>query len=81
METDDYIYIDGMEVKLEPMSLAEAGRFKEDLYSFTQVYNYDENLIQIVQEETAAFFGGQKNAKDVANIVQSRAQIYVNENR
>lgn len=81
VETDDYIYIDGMEVKLEPMSLAEADRFKEDLYSFTQVYNYDENLIQIVQEETAAFFGGQKNAKDVAHIVQSRAQIYVNENR
>ncbi len=35
----------------------------------------------LMQEETAAFFGGQKNAKDVAHIVQSRAQIYVNENR
>lgn len=81
VETDDYIYIDGMEVKLDPMTKEEADRFKEELYGFRQVYSYDENLIQIVQEETAAYFSGQKSAKDVSHIVQSRAQIYVNENR
>lgn len=81
VETDDYIYLNGVEIKIDPMTQEEVESFKEDLYSFTQVYNYDESLIQIIQEETAAFFTGQKSAEDVAHIVQSRAQIYVNENR
>lgn len=81
IETQDYFYMNGVEIPIKPMTKEEVERFKENLYSFTQVYNYDEDLIRIIQEETAAFFGGQKNAKDVAEIVQSRAQIYVNENR
>lgn len=81
VETDDYYYMDGVELIIEPMTEEEAERFKENLYSFTQIYNYDENLIQIIQEETAAYFNGQKNVGDVAGIIQSRAQIYVNENR
>lgn len=81
VETDDYYYIDGVELVIDPMTGAETEKFKEILYSFNQVYNYDENLIQIIQEETAAFFNGQKKAVDVAGIIQSRAQIYVNENR
>lgn len=81
VETEDYYYIDGVELIIEPMTEEETERFKKNLYSFTQVYNYNENLIQIIQEETAAFFGGQKKAEDVAGIIQSRVQIYVNENR
>lgn len=81
VETDDYYYIDGVELIIEPMTKEETEKFKETLYSFTQVYNYDENLIQIIQEETASFFNGQKKAEDVAGIIQSRVQIYVNENR
>lgn len=81
VEADDYYYIDGVELIIEPMTEEETEKFKENLYSFTQIYNYDENLIQIIQEETAAFFNGQKNVGDVAGIIQSRAQIYVNENR
>ena len=41
----------------------------------------DEALLQIVQEEAAPFFAGQKSARDVAGIIQSRAQLYVNETR
>ena len=53
----------------------------DELYSFTQIYRYDDALNQIINEEAAAFFAGQKSAKDVAGIIQSRAQIYVNETR
>ncbi|MBD5395391.1 MAG: extracellular solute-binding protein [Lachnospiraceae bacterium] len=81
VEIQDYIYIGGVEVPIDPMTDEEVERFKKNLYSFTQVYTYDEQLLQILEEETAAYFGGQKNAKDVAKIIQSRAQIYVNENR
>ena len=33
----------------------------------------------IVEEETAAFFEGQKTAADVCKIIQSRASIYLKE--
>ena len=63
------------------MTKEEVARLKEDISSVSHVYSYNENLIQIIQEEVAAFFSGQKTAEEVAGIVQSRAQIYVNENR
>jgi ABC-type glycerol-3-phosphate transport system substrate-binding protein len=45
------------------------------------VYEYNDEMYSIISEEAAAFFAGQKTAQDVANIIQSRVQIYVNENR
>ena len=35
----------------------------------------------IITEEAEAFFKGQKSVSDVANVIQSRVQVYVNENR
>lgn len=40
----------------------------------------NEELTNIITEETAAFFKGQKSAKDTADIIQNRIQIYVKEN-
>lgn len=40
----------------------------------------DEQLMNIITEESEPFFKGQKTAKDVAGIIQNRIQIYVNEN-
>jgi len=42
---------------------------------------YDEQVINIIQEETESFFTGQKSARDAAEIIQNRIQLYVNENR
>lgn len=81
VESEDYYYLGGVEIPINPMTKEEVENFKKTLYSFNQVYNYDENLIQIIEEEAAAFFNGQKSAKDVAAIIQSRVKIYVNENR
>lgn len=41
--------------------------------------NYE--IFTLVTEEAQAFFEGQKTAKEVADIIQSRITIYVNENR
>ena len=43
--------------------------------------NVNEQLVNIVTEETEAFFKGQKSAADTAGVIQNRIQIYVNENR
>lgn len=81
VEIDDTYYVGGIEIKIPPMTQQEVEEFKEVLYSFTNVYRYDENLLQIVQEEAAPYFAGQKGAQETAAIIQSRVQVYVNENR
>lgn len=81
VEYDDYYYVGGIEIVIPPMTEQEVSELKEQIYSVTDVYKYDEKLLNIIQEETAPFFAGQKSAKDVAAIIQSRAQIYINENR
>lgn len=43
--------------------------------------NADQQIINIITEETEPFFKGQKSAKDVAGVIQNRVQIYVNENK
>lgn len=40
----------------------------------------NEELSNIITEETEAFFKGQKSAGDTAEVIQNRIQIYVNEN-
>jgi len=45
------------------------------------ISNADQEIMKIIEEESEAFFQGQKSAGDVAEIIQSRVQIYVNENR
>jgi hypothetical protein len=39
----------------------------------------DEQISKIVTEEAEAFFSGAKTAEETANIIQSRAAIYVSE--
>lgn len=80
-EYDSTYYINGQEIIIPPMTKEETDAFIEQLYSFTQVYKQDDTLLNIITEESAPYFAGQKSAKDVASIIQSRVQIYVNENR
>lgn len=81
IEYDDMYYVGDMEIVIEPLTEQRANELLDEIYSFTHVYRYDDALNQIISEEAAAFFAGQKSAKDVAGIIQSRAQIYVNETR
>ncbi len=49
--------------------------------SVTNVYTLDESLMSIIQDETGPYFAGQKSAAETAQIIQSRVQIYISENR
>ena len=46
-----------------------------------QIMVWDEDLINIINEETQPLFIGQKTSKEVAAIIQSRVQIYINEKK
>lgn len=59
----------------------EVTRIEELIRIAKPATNSDTDIMNIVNEEAQAFFKGQKSAKDVAGVIQSRVQLYVNENR
>lgn len=54
-------------------------KLPELLESVGRAYRHDENVYNIVVEEAAAFFAGDKTAQETARLIQSRIQIYVAE--
>lgn len=95
MEPEYYTDENGNQVKTTKSSWGYDD-FNFDVYEATQeqvdaiqnlidnadsVYEYNTEMYNIISEESAAYFAGQKTAKDVADVIQSRVQIYVNENR
>ncbi len=78
---DDTYYIGGEEIVISQLTDAEYEELYNYVISVTSIDHTDTDLINIIKEEAAAFFGGQKNAKDVAAIIQSRAFTYINESR
>ncbi|MBQ8138051.1 MAG: extracellular solute-binding protein [Lachnospiraceae bacterium] len=77
--TNTYI-VDGVEHEIPVMTSEEVEQVKNIIKSTHKTNYNNENINAIVEEEASAFFAGQKTAKDVAGIIQSRAQIYINEN-
>ncbi|MCR5656803.1 MAG: extracellular solute-binding protein [Butyrivibrio sp.] len=78
-EYDDTYYIGESEIIIDPMTDDEVNAVIDYINSVTQVGSYNDSVLNIIQEESEAFFSGQKSAKEVADIIQSRVQIYVNE--
>ncbi len=81
VEYDDYFYMNGEEIKLEPMSQEQLDQLVNLLTTVNKRTYYNNDIQNIINEEAAAFFEGQKSAQEVVQIIQSRAQIFVDENR
>jgi hypothetical protein len=81
VEYDETNYINGEEVVMPPLTQAQVDKVVAFVESVDTSFSYNQDLINIINEETAPFFQGQKSAAEVADIIQSRAQIFVNENR
>lgn len=81
VEYDDTYYIGDTEYTIHPITDAKAQEIKDFITSVKTSYSYDEELLNILTEETSAYFQGQKSAKEVAGVIQSRLQIYVNEKK
>lgn len=72
---------DDFQIEIYAATEEEVSAVRELIESVDIAYQYDMQMFSIIEEETGAFFEGQKSAKEVADIIQSRVQIYVNENR
>ncbi len=81
VEYDESFDMNGETIPLEPMTREQVDEVVAMIESVDKVMYYNEDIQNIITEETASFFDGQKSAAEVAQIIQSRAQIYVDENR
>ena len=81
-KVEDHIImnIGGENVELPRISDSEVDRIYAFLKGLSSKAYFDRSVENIIVEEAAAFFEGQKSAKDVAGVIQSRVQIYINEN-
>lgn len=80
-ESDDIYWINGAEMKLNPLSDQDGDEIMKLIKSIDAIYTSESKIEEIINEEAAGFYSGQKTAADVANVIQSRVQIYVDENR
>lgn len=81
VEYDYTWWINDEEMVLEPLTMEQLDQIKAHISSVTKRTYYNDYVLNIITEEMDAFYQGQKSAADVASIIQSRAKIYVNENR
>ena len=63
------------------MTEQEEQTIRSLISGITVFSRYDRSLSDIIDEEIQPFFEGQKSAEDTAKMIQSRATIYVNEQR
>lgn len=63
------------------LSSAIAEQFETLVNTTTKTPIVDESISGIVKELAAAYFDGQKSAEETARLIQSKANIYVNEQR
>lgn len=61
------------------MTQEEADKLMELINSCTKVMNQDDSLMEIIKEESAAFYNDQKSAEETAKMVQSRVNVYIKE--
>lgn len=78
---DNTVWVDGVDVIIEPLTLEEASEVTKFLTSINLRSKIDPKIMDIITEEANVYFEGQKTAEDVATIIQSRVQIYISENR
>lgn len=76
-----YGWGDNFEVSVYHATEEDIKEYRELLEGATVLASYDEEIMSMIEEEVEPFFAGKKSAKDVANIIQGRVKIYVNENR
>ena len=63
------------------MTQEDVDKIYELINSVDAVVRSDDEINKIIEEESGAFFAGKKSVNDVANIIQSRVELYISENK
>lgn len=73
-------YIGDKEFTIPVLTEAQLAEFKELVNGATVSGTYDQSLLEIIREEAAAYFAGDKSADETAALIQNRVSIYLGEN-
>lgn len=65
---------------IDPMKQVDIDKVNEVIASANGIMSYNENVLEIITEEAAYYFDGSKTAEDVAALIQTRVQLYLDEN-
>ena len=76
---EEYYWIGDDSFEIQPLTKEKVEELSEYVVHAERIATWDEDLNNIISEETQPLFLGQKNSKEVADIIQSRVQIYINE--
>ncbi|MBQ8951745.1 MAG: extracellular solute-binding protein [Eubacterium sp.] len=68
-------------VDLKPITEAEAQQFRDLTDAVSRSWETDESIFNIIDEESKAFFAGDKSADETAKTIQNRASTYLNESK
>lgn len=70
----------GFEVELKPATQEQVDEVKDLIANVTAVDGaMSSAMMDIIKEEAAAYFAGQKTAQEVSTIIQSRMKVYLSE--
>jgi ABC-type glycerol-3-phosphate transport system substrate-binding protein len=67
------------EVQIYSLKQEELDAFMALYENCTGIYTYDQEIMDIIREECAPFFAGQKTAEETAKLIQNRIGLYVAE--
>lgn len=81
VEYDDSYYMNGEEIILPPLTQEQLDKAIAFIFSVNKCSYNNNDIRNIINEEMEAYFSGQKTAQEVVQIIQSRAQVYVDANR
>ncbi len=81
VEYDETFYVGDEEIVLDPMTEEQLSQLVDYIYSVNKRdYGYNEDILNIIDEEMEAFYTDQKSAQEVAGLIQNRVQLFVDEN-
>ena len=74
-------YGDDLEVKIGPLSADEEKMYRDLINNTTKISGYNNEIMDIINEEAKNYLNGQKGLDETADIIQNRVTTFVNENR
>ena len=72
---------DNVQLEIRAATQEEYDQVMELYNNVTRMTDYDTSIFEIVSEEAESYFNGDKSAQEVAGLIQSRVNLYVNEQR
>lgn len=80
IEYDETFWMNGESIILPPMSQEQIDEAVAMIESITKHPYVNDDIMNIINEDMGAFFSDQKSAREVAEIIQNRVQLYVDVN-